>query len=94
MKIKDGKYSTNQCLEDIIILLSDIIISKENLVDLINFVYLNLKQNSGNMNYLINRAILTLMNVNMKKISDIVIDRLSNNLYIYINTDSVDLTKR
>jgi len=33
------------------------------------------------------------MNVDVEKISDIMIDRLLNDPYIYISVDSVDLTK-
>ena len=93
MKIRDGKYPTNQYLEDIITLSLNIIIPKENLTDLINFIYPNLEQNSENINYLVNRTILTLMNVNVKKISDIVMDRLPDDPYIYTSTNSVDLMK-
>ena len=94
MKIGDGKYPTNQCLKDIITLPSDIIIPEGNLADLINFIYLNLEQNSGNMNYLVSKEILTSINIDVKKISDIVIDRLPGDPYIYTSADSVDLTER
>ncbi len=71
----------------------DIVILRENLIDLINFVYPNLEQNSGNMNYLVGKAILTSKNINVKEISDIVMDRLSSDPYTYINMDSVDLSE-
>ncbi len=35
-----------------------IVIPRENLTDLINFIYQNLVQNSGNINYMISRIIL------------------------------------
>jgi ATP-dependent DNA helicase PIF1 len=45
------------------------------------------------MNYLVGRAILTPINVDVEKISDIVMDRLPGDPYIYTSADSVDLTE-
>ncbi len=69
------------------------IIPKGNLIDLINFVYLNLVQNYGNINYMVSKVILVLKNINVEKISNIVIDRLSDDTHIYISSDSVDSTE-
>ncbi len=70
------------------------LISEGNLIDLIDSIYSNLIQNSKNMNYLVNKAILIPKNKYIEKISNIVMDQLSGNTYIYTNADSVDLTKR
>ena len=42
---------------------------------------------------MVGRAILASKNVDVKKISDIVIDRLPGDVCIYISADSVDLTE-
>ncbi len=69
-------------MKNTITLLSDIIILKKNLTDLINFIYLNLMQNYDNINYMVGRAILAPKNIYIKKISDIMIDRLLGDAYI------------
>ena len=69
------------------------IISKDNLTKLIDFVYPNLAEYSGNVNYMVGRAILAFKNVDVKKISDIMMDRLSGDICIYTSADSVDLTE-
>ncbi len=42
---------------------------------------------------MIDRIILVFKNVNIKKISNIMIDQLSGDIYIYINTNLVNLIK-
>jgi ATP-dependent DNA helicase PIF1 len=93
LEIGDGKYPFNPCSEDIINLPSDIMIPGGNLTDLIDFVYPDLERNSGNVNYLVGRAILTPVNVDVEGISEVVMDRLPGNLYVYTSADSVDVTE-
>src|SRR6266542_3019701 len=93
LEIGNGKYPINPGTENTITLPSDIIIPKGNLIDLINFVYPNLAQNSGNVNYMVGRAILAPKNVDVEKISDIVIDWLPGDVCIYTSADLVDLTE-
>ncbi len=70
------------------------LIPGENLINLIDSIYSNLTQNSKNMNYLVSRAILTPKNEDVEKISNIVIDRLPNDTYIYTSVNFIDLTER
>ncbi len=46
------------------------------------------------MNYLVDRVILILKNKDVKKISNIVINQLLDNAYIYTSINSLDLIKR
>ncbi len=67
--------------------------SKKNLTDLINFIYSNLIQNIGNINYMIGRAILIPKNIDIEKISNIIMDQLLSETHIYISTDLVNSIK-
>ena len=66
------------------------IISEGNLTNLINFIYLNLAQNFRNVSYMVGRAILASKNINIKKISNIIMDKLLEDAYTYISADSTD----
>ena len=59
LKIGNAKYLIELGTEDIITLPLNMSMSEGNLTDLINFVYPNLAQNIGNINYMVGRAILT-----------------------------------
>ena len=93
LKIGDGKYPTNPSTENMITLPSDIVITKGNLTDLIDFVYPNLVENSGNTNYMVGRAILTPKNTDADIISEMVMDRLPGEIKIYPSVDSTDTTE-
>ncbi len=67
--------------------------SKRNLIDLINFIYLNLVQNIGNINYMVNRTILIPKNIDIEKVLNIIIDQLLSKAYVYISADSVNSIK-
>ncbi|CAG8747296.1 3928_t:CDS:2 [Dentiscutata erythropus] len=73
-QIGDEKYPVIASTKNKIELPLDIVISSERLLDLINFTYPNFTQNSTDMNYLIERAILTPKNDNATTISDLIID--------------------
>ena len=72
---------------------SDIVITKGNLTDLIDFVYPNLVENSGNTNYMVGRAILTPKNTDADIISEMVMDRLPGEIKIYPSVDFTDATE-
>ena len=91
LKVGDGKYPTIPDTENTITLPSNITISKGRLTDLINFVYLNLVENSGNIDYMVGRAILTPKNINVDVISDIIMNRLPGEFKIYPSADLADL---
>jgi ATP-dependent exoDNAse (exonuclease V), alpha subunit - helicase superfamily I member len=93
LKIGDGRYPTNTGTEDLITLPLDIIMSNGNLVDLIDFVYPNLAENIGNVNYMVSRAILTPKNADVNMISNIIIDRLPGEMKVYPSADSTDLAE-
>src|SRR5207244_9110799 len=93
LKIGDGKYPTNPSTENMITLPSDIVITKGNLTYLIDFVYPNLVENSGNTNYMVGRAILTPKNTDADIISEMVMDRLPGEIKIYPSVDSTDTTE-
>ncbi len=59
--------------------------------NLINFIYSNLIQNSGNANYFIERVILTSKNINVDKISNMIMERFSGKIYLYPRADSMNL---
>ncbi len=67
------------------------VIYKETLTDLIDFIYLNLIKNSENVSYIVVRTILTFKNIDIETILDLIINRFSDEAYIYINADSIDL---
>ncbi|CAG8764820.1 9137_t:CDS:1, partial [Acaulospora morrowiae] len=48
-------------------------------------------ENSDNMNYMIDRAILTPKNDKVKKISDLIMNWLPGEVYTYYSTDSIGL---
>ena len=93
LKVGDGKYPTIPGTENMITLPSNITISKGRLTDLIDFVYLNLVENSGNIDYMVGRAILTPKNINVDAISDIIMNRLPGEFKIYPSADLADLTE-
>ena len=93
LKIGDGKYPINPGTEDIITLPSNIVILKGELTDLIDFVYPNLIENSGNVDYMVGRAILTPKNTDVDIISDIIMNKLPGEIRIYPSADSTDSTK-
>src|SRR5947207_78366 len=93
LKIGDGKYPTSPSTENMITFPSDIVITKGNLTDLIDFVYPNLVENSGNTNYMVGRAILTPKNTDADIISEMVMDRLPGEIKIYPSVDFTDATE-
>ncbi|CAG8597129.1 9362_t:CDS:2, partial [Acaulospora morrowiae] len=60
---------------------------------LLNFSYkLEMEiENSGNMNYMVGRAILTPKNNEVEKISDLIMNQLPGEVYTYYSADSVGL---
>ena len=72
---------------------SDMILPEGNLLNLIDFIYLNLIQNSGNANYFIRRIILTSKNIDVDKISDTILERFPDKVHLYSSVDSVDSTE-
>src|SRR3954447_2686570 len=93
LKIGDGNYPINPNTENMITLPSNMVISKGKLTDLINFVYPNLVENSGNANYMVGRAILTPKNTEVNIISDIIMNKLPGRIKIYPSADLADLTE-
>src|SRR6266498_3913463 len=67
LKIRNGTYPIIQGTENIVKLPSEIIIPEGNLTDLINFIYSNLTENSGNIDYMVSRAILAQRTSILKK---------------------------
>jgi ATP-dependent DNA helicase PIF1 len=80
-----------QAQKIMIILPLDITISKGKLTDLIDFVYSDLAENSANINYMVDRAILTPKNADVDIISDIVLSRFPGNMKIYPSADLAEL---
>ncbi len=93
LKIRDDTYLIIQGIENIIKLSSKIVILKENLTDFINFIYSNLAKNFDNIDYIVSRVILTPKNVDIKKISDMVIDQFLEEAHIYSNANMMTLTE-
>ena len=93
LKIGDGKYPINPGTENVITLPTNIVIPKGTLTDLIDFVYPNLVENSGNIHYMVGRAILTPKNADVDIISDIIMDKIPGEVQIYPSADSADLTE-
>jgi hypothetical protein len=60
---------------------------------LIDFVYPHLIENYANVDYMVRKAILTPKNVDVEKISELVLDRLPGDFTIYPSADSVDLSE-
>jgi len=90
LKIGDGTYPVEPNTEDEISLPSDIVMFRGTLTNLIDFVYPNLIENSGNVNYMVSKAILAPKNVNIDIISDMVMQRIPEEVVIYPSADSVD----
>jgi uncharacterized protein with FMN-binding domain len=93
LKIGNGEYSTNSNTENMITLSADMTIPKGNLTDLADFVYPNLAKNSGNVNYMVGRAILTPKNTDVDIISDMIMSRLPGETRVYSSLDSTDSTE-
>src|ERR1044072_1771549 len=93
LKIGNGEYSTNSNTENMITLSADITIPKGNLTDFADFVYPNLAKNSGNVNYMVGRAILTPKNTDVDIISDMIMSRLPGETRVYSSLDSTDSTE-
>lgn len=55
------------------------------MINLIDFVYPNLVENSGNAIYLVGRAILTPKNIDIEAILAIVMDRFPGNINVYLS---------
>ena len=67
------------------------VIPSDKLSDLIDFVYLNLNENSASMDFMIGRAILTPKNDDVEHISFLIIDQYLGKFHTYPSVDSVDL---
>ncbi len=93
LKIGNGTYPIIQGTENMVKLPSEIIIPEGNLTDLINFIYPNLTENSGNIDYMVSRAILASKNVDTEKISDMVMDQCPGEVRIYPSADTAILTE-
>src|SRR5437763_9332712 len=90
LDIGDGNYSIVSDTEDNINLPLNLIITEGGLLALINFIYPYLIENYENVNYMISKIILTPKNVNVKNISELVLDQLPSDFTIYPSADSVD----
>ncbi|GBC03016.1 hypothetical protein RclHR1_04930013 [Rhizophagus clarus] len=93
LDIGDSNYSIIPGTEDSINLPSDLVMTKGGLPALINFVYPHLIENYENVDYMVGKAILTPKNVDVEKISELVLDQLPGNFTIYPSADSVDLSE-
>ena len=71
---------------------SDIVLFKGNLKTLINFVYTNLIEDSTNASYFIGKAILSPKNIYIDEISDIIMQKFSGKIRLYLSVDSVNST--
>ncbi len=93
LKIGNSTYPIIQDTENMVKLSSEIIIPEGNLTDLINFIYPNLTENSGNIDYMVGKAILVPKNVDTEKISDMVMNQCSGEVQIYPSADMAILMK-
>jgi len=91
LDIGDGKYPVIPGTKNMITLPSDLTISNRKLTDLIDFVYSDLAENYGNINYMVNRAILTPKNSDVDIISDIILNRFPGDMTIYPSADLAEL---
>src|SRR5688572_4901322 len=91
LKIGNGTYTINPGTEDTISLPSNIVLLKGTLLDLIDFVYPDLVKNSGNANYIVNKAILTPKNINVNIISNIIMEKIPGEVILYPSADLVNL---
>ncbi|CAB4481131.1 unnamed protein product [Rhizophagus irregularis] len=92
LDIGDGNYYIVPGTEDSINLPLDLVMTKGGLPALINFVYSRLIENYENVDYMVRKAILMPKNVDVEKISELVLDQLPGDLIIYPSADSVDLS--
>ncbi|GBB91117.1 hypothetical protein RclHR1_18230007 [Rhizophagus clarus] len=92
LQIGDGKYPVIPNTEDMINLPSPMVIPRGGLSDLIDFVYLNLTENSSNVDYMVGRAILTPKNDDVEHISTLIMNRFAGEFHTYPSANSVDLT--
>ena len=93
LKIGDDKYPIISNTKTMIKLLLEIIIPNRKLTDIIDFVYLNLVENSGNINYFISKAILIPKNIDIDIISNTIMKMFFGKLYLYSSADLVDSTE-
>src|SRR5436305_13841305 len=93
LNIGDGNYPIISGTEDSINLPSDLLMTGGDLSALINFVYPHLIENCGNVNYMVGRAILTPKNVDVEKVSEMVLNQLPGDFIVYPSADSVDLSE-
>ncbi|CAG8587289.1 7107_t:CDS:2, partial [Dentiscutata heterogama] len=87
---KDRNYLVVPGTENKIELPLDIVILDEKLSNLIDFLFPDFIQQSTNMDYLIERTILTSKNDNASKISYLIIDKFPGDIHTYLSTDSID----
>jgi len=92
LQIGDGKYPVIPDTEDVIELPSAMVIPGGELSDLIDFVYLNLIENSANVDYMVGRAILTPKNDDVERISTLIMNQYPGEFHTYTSADSIDLT--
>jgi ATP-dependent DNA helicase PIF1 len=93
LNIGDGNYSTVAGTEDSIDLPLDLVMTEGDLPALINFVYPCLLENYRNVDYMVGKAILTPKNIDVEKVSELVLDQLPGEFTIYPSADSVDLSE-
>src|SRR6266542_3127211 len=93
LDIGDGNYSTVPSTEDSINLPLNLIMTERDLPALINFVYSYLLDNYRNVNYMFSKAILTSKNIDVEKVSELMLDQLPDEFTIYPSADSVDLSE-
>ena len=91
LEIGNGTYTVNPDTEDIISLPLNIVLFKGTLINLIDFVYPKLADNSGNANYMVSKAILTTKKINVDAISDIIMEKIPGEMILYPSANSVDL---
>jgi len=90
LKIGNGTYIIDSGTEDIISLPSNIILLKGTLSNLIDFVYPDLVKNFDNVNYIVNKAILTPKNINVNIISDIIMEKIPGEAILYPSANLVN----
>ncbi len=87
LKISDDTYIINPNTEDIISLPLNIVLFEGTLTNL----YSNLVENFGKANYIVSKAILTPKNVNVKVISDIIMEKIPGKIILYPSADLINL---
>ena len=83
LNIGNGNYPIISGTEDSINLPLDLLMTGGDLSALINFVYSHLIENCGNVNYMVGRAILTPKNVDVEKVSEMVLNQLPGDFVVY-----------